>query len=134
MSSGISIAGMGWVTPLGCDLDEVWDRMMKRPRRRGETALQPRNQAHPSLTPRCRLSSSSTSVASAPPAASPISYFSVAAGLAALQNAGVTVDASFSAQNAVIFAVSSGTRRLHSKILRRRGEERREVRQPDALS
>jgi len=122
MSSRISILGMGWVTPLGCDLDDVWARMMSghvaepKPLANPETgrihhyaAVPPKLVEHLGRNPRLRR-------------ASPISYFSVAAGLAALQHAGVTVDAAFSAGTAVIFAVSSGsvvyTRKFYEGVVK----------------
>src|SRR4051812_18948290 len=100
------IAGMGWVTPLGADLQTVWERMQA-----GETA-EPKEVANPETgalhrylsvppklvdhlarNPRLRRSSA-------------ISYYAVAAGLAALEHAGVKLDPEQAARTAIVFAIS----------------------------
>lgn len=113
---------MGWVTPLGADLEIVCGRLLA-----GETpepvvltnpetgalhhylAVPPKLVDHLGRNPRLRRSSA-------------ISYFAVAAGLAALENAGVTLDAGTAARTAVVFAISDGgvvyTRRFYDQIVK----------------
>lgn len=116
------IAGMGWVTPLGADLETVARRLSA-----GETpepavltnpengamhhylAVPPKLVDHLGRNPRLRRSSA-------------ISYFGVAAGLAALENAGLTLDADTAARTAVVFAISDGgviyTRKFYDQIVK----------------
>ena len=116
------IAGMGWVTPLGADLGTVWQRLTA-----GETpepkvltnpetgalhsylAVPPKLVDHLARNPRLRRSSA-------------ISYFAVAAGLAALEEAGITLDAASAARTAVVFAISDGgviyTRKFYDQIVK----------------
>src|SRR5262249_25730584 len=113
----LSIAGMSWVTPLGCNIDDVWQRLLA-----GETApveileneqngarylvrRVPANTPFPSH-PRLRR-------------ASAISRFAAAAGLAALAQA---KSAPSLDRIAVVFAISTGgviyTRRFYSEIVK----------------
>ena len=116
------LAGMGWVTPLGTGLAEVWERV-----RRGDVAerktivnpetgrellcapVPPALVEHVGRHPRLRRSS-------------PISYFAVAAGLAALADAGLTMNPELAARTAVIFAIGNGgvlyTRRFYEQIVK----------------
>lgn len=118
----IAIRGMGWVTPLGTSLEEVWARLMAgemaeaRPLTNPETGrVHPYFPIPPKMVdalgknPRLRRSS-------------PISYFSASAGLAALADAGWTVEQAKADGLAVIFAVSTGsvlyTRRMYEQIVK----------------
>lgn len=105
----IAIAGLGWVTPLGSGLDEVWARLMRgdvaeaKPLTNPETGrvhqyapIPPKLVEHLGRQPRLRR-------------ASPIAYYSVAAGLAALEHAGLTMTPEIAARTAVLFAISSGS-------------------------
>jgi 3-oxoacyl-(acyl-carrier-protein) synthase len=116
------ICGLGWVTPLGADLNEVWARLA-----RGDVA-EPRLITNPETgrehvyapvppktveslgrNPRLRRSSA-------------ISYFAVAAGLSALQNAGISLTPETAARTAIVFAISSGgviyTRKFYEQIVK----------------
>lgn len=116
----VAISGMGWVTPLGTDLDAVWERLMSgETGRTGEILGGPAGrsfrgfQVDPKWVqnlgrqPRLRRSSA-------------ISYFTAAAGLAALGNAGLSSGSPETGRVALVFAVSSGgvayTRRFYEKI------------------
>ncbi len=118
----VAIAGMGWVTPLGAGLNEVWAALMEG--RSGhevelkspdsdriyrclgveETLVRPLTR-----TPRLRRSSA-------------ISYYTAAAGLAAIADAGLERERIAQLRFALIFAVASGgvayTRRFYEKVAR----------------
>jgi 3-oxoacyl-(acyl-carrier-protein) synthase len=110
------------VTPLGADLEEVWARLA-----RGDVA-EPRTISNPETgrehvyapvppktvealgrNPRLRRSSA-------------ISYFAVAAGLAALNDAGLSLTPETAARTALVFAISSGgviyTRKFYEQIVK----------------
>lgn len=117
MSANCRIAGMGWVTPLGADLDIVWQRLQQ-----GDVAemqqvenpetkrlhhympVPPKLVEHLGRNPRLRRSSV-------------ISYFAVAAGLAAIEQTGSAISPE---RTAVVFAVTDGgvvyTRRFYEQI------------------
>jgi len=116
------IAGLGWVTPLGGGLESVWERLL-----RGDVAeakiianpetgrehvyapVPPKTVEALGRNPRLRRSSA-------------ISYFAVAAGLAALENAGVSLTPETAARTAIVFAISSGgvvyTRKFYEQIVK----------------
>lgn len=98
---------MGWVTPLGTGLEEVWQRLVAGHRAEVKELTGPeggrvqriapvpeKTVAHLGRQPRLRR-------------ASPISYYAVAAGLQALEQAALPPEAM--AETAVIFAASSGS-------------------------
>src|SRR5436190_622074 len=98
------IAGIGWITPLGADLDTVWQRLMNKETPESKTVVNPETGSRhrtlpvpPKLVdslarnPRLRRSSA-------------ISYFAVAAGLAALENAGLKMSPEVAALTALHFA------------------------------
>ena len=113
---------MGWVTPLGAGLDQVWSRMEngEKPvaqefsipdsaRKHRYLAVPPKTVDELGRNPRLRRSSV-------------ITYYSVAAALAALADAGITMTPEIAARTAVVFAVCSGsvvyTRKFYETIVR----------------
>ena len=118
----LRLAGLGWVTPLGSALDEVWDKL-----RAGEEAA-------PSPVQSSLGGRKDYAVFAVPPAAiaeaarqprlrrsSAISRFAVVAGLSALRDAGVALDEASAARTALIFAISNGgviyTKRFYHEIV-----------------
>jgi len=116
--SGTAILGLGWVTPLGADLESVFTALRSgavadtKPVQNPETGrflparpVPPKLVEHLARNPRLRRSS-------------PISYFAVAAAQAALADAGVPADS----RTALVFAVSDGgviyTRRFYDQIVK----------------
>lgn len=116
----LTIAGMGWVTPLGSGVSNVWERLLNGDRAVAEQISSPLGHDYPVF----RVPSDAT--AQAPPhprlrRSSAISRFAVVAGLEALENAKVKVDAEAAARMALIFAVSNGgviyTKRFYHDIV-----------------
>jgi 3-oxoacyl-(acyl-carrier-protein) synthase len=116
------IAGLGWVTPLGTSLDEVWTRLERgdvaeaRPLPNPETGRAHRYFPVPmksvealARNPRLRRSSA-------------ISHFAVAAGLAALEHANLKITPELAARTAIVFAINDGgvlyTRKFYEQIVK----------------
>ena len=137
----VGIAGMGWVTPLGTDLDEVWHRVVRSHTPflapvsssteevfrqvlghipKIQTLTNPETgRTHPFIpTPPDAI----THLARNPRLrrASAISHLAVAAGLAALDDARIVMTPEIAARTAVVFAICDGgvlyTRRFYEQI------------------
>jgi 3-oxoacyl-(acyl-carrier-protein) synthase len=116
----LCIAGMDWVTPLGSDVGEVWQRLLN-----GETATagsiaSPLGRAY-SIYPVPAGAIATTPAHPRLRRSSAISRFAVAAGIAALEEAGVTLNEETAARTALIFAVSNGgviyTKKFYHEIV-----------------
>jgi 3-oxoacyl-(acyl-carrier-protein) synthase len=116
----LGIAGMGWVTPLGSDLTGVWQRLLA-----GETGSS-RSISSPMGGDYRVIPVPAEAIAQAPAhprlrRSSAISRFAAVAGLAALDDAGLKLDAETAARTALIFAVSNGgviyTKRFYHDIV-----------------
>ncbi len=116
------LAGLGWVTPFGSTIEGVWAKLLA-----GEVAsasslgdllgeknalafrVPPEAVAEAACHPRLRRSSA-------------ISRFAVVAGLAALRDAGLELDAAAAARTALVFAISNGgviyTKRFFHEIVK----------------
>jgi len=117
----LAIAGMGWVTPLGNGVDAVWEqllhgheasaeKMSEQFGNRSYSAFRVPESALGKLAPHPRLRR-----------ASAISRFAAAAGLEALQDAGVTLGSQNGNRIALVFAISNGgviyTKRFYRDIV-----------------
>ena len=116
----VHIAGMGWVTPLGAGVDDVWTRLLNGETATAEMLSSPLGRDHPVF----RVPASALAKAPAHPRlrrSSAISRFSAIAGLEALENGEVKVDAETAKRTALIFAVSNGgviyTKRFYHDIV-----------------
>ena len=115
------IAGMAWVTPLGAGLDEVWSRLEA-----GEKpVVQEITSSHsPKIHPAFTVPPKTVEALGRNPRlrrSSAITYYAVAAALAALENAGITMTPELAERTAVIFAVCSGpvvyTRKFYETVV-----------------
>jgi 3-oxoacyl-(acyl-carrier-protein) synthase len=116
----VHIAGMGWVTPLGSGVDEVWQRLLNGETARAETLSSSLGRDYPVF----RVPASALANAPAHPRlrrSSAISRFAAIAGLEALANAKINLDAETAKRTALIFAVSNGgviyTKRFYHDIV-----------------
>jgi 3-oxoacyl-(acyl-carrier-protein) synthase len=116
----LRIAGMGWVTPLGSDLTGVWERLLNGEAGSAQPISSPLGRDYSVF----RVPAEAIARAPAHPRlrrASAISRFAVVAGLAALDDAGLKLDAETAARTALIFAVSNGgviyTKRFYHDIV-----------------
>ena len=116
----LAIAGMGWVTPLGAGVDSVWERLLQ-----GDEA--PATTISEQFADRAyrvfRVPESALKGVSYPRLrrASAISRFAAAAGLQALESAGLKLDSRNAERIALIFAISNGgvtyTKRFYREIV-----------------
>jgi 3-oxoacyl-[acyl-carrier-protein] synthase II len=117
----VCIAGAGWITPLGSEIEQVWKHLLAGDTPQPEEVCDSLgNQPYPAyrvpqsalkdLPPHPRLRR-----------ASAISRFAAAAGLAALKAAELQVDADSASRIGLIFAVANGgviyTKRFYSDIV-----------------
>jgi 3-oxoacyl-(acyl-carrier-protein) synthase len=118
----LRLAGLGWVTPLGSELDEVWQRLLAGAS--AETSSLGGSLGQKSC---CAFQISAQSIAEAAKyprlrRSSAISRFAVVAGLAALRDAGVALDKTSAARTALVFAISNGgviyTKRFFHEIVK----------------
>jgi len=116
----LHIAGMGWVTPLGSGVDEVWQRLLNGETATAEPLSSPLGRDYPVF----RVPASALSEAPAHPRlrrSSAISRFAAVAGLEALANANLALDPDTAKRTALIFAVSNGgviyTKRFYHDIV-----------------
>jgi len=117
----LAIAGMGWITPLGNGVDAVWDRLLAGQEARAEDITE---RFDDQLYSVFRVPASA--LASLPPQqrlrrASLISRFAAAAGLEALEAAGLKPVSPAAERIALVFAVSNGgviyTKRFYRDIV-----------------
>jgi 3-oxoacyl-(acyl-carrier-protein) synthase len=116
----LRIAGMGWVTPLGSGVEEVWQRLLSGEMAKEEPLSSPLGRDYPVF----RVPASALSKAPAHPRlrrSSAISRFAAVAGLEALANANLDLDSEIAKRTALIFAVSNGgviyTKRFYHDIV-----------------
>src|SRR6266702_6539817 len=117
----LAIAGMGWITPLGSGVDPVWKRLLQGDEARAEKITD-------QLGDQCYSVFHVPESALARPAAHPrlrrasvISRLAAAAGVEALEAAGVRPDSQSAQRIALIFAISNGgviyTKRFYRDIV-----------------
>jgi len=117
----LAIAGMGWITPFGNGVDPVWKRLLRGDEARAEeiteqfgdqsyTVFRVPESALAGIPPHPRLRRASL-----------ISRFAAAAGLEALEAAGVKPDSQSAERTALVFAISNGgviyTKRFYRDIV-----------------
>ena len=117
----LAIAGMGWITPFGNGVDPVWKRLLRGDEARAEeiteqfgdqsyTVFRVPESALACIPPHPRLRRASL-----------ISRFAAAAGLEALEAAGVKPDSQSVERTALVFAISNGgviyTKRFYRDIV-----------------
>ena len=116
----LAIAGMGWVTPLGIGVDSVWERLLQGQ----EASATPISEEFSDRVYSVfRVPESALKDISHPRLrrASRISRFAAAAGLWALESAGLKLEPQSAERIALIFAISNGgviyTKRFYREIV-----------------
>jgi 3-oxoacyl-(acyl-carrier-protein) synthase len=117
----VSVVGLGWVTPLGSGINEVWEQLLAG---NAPQAQEVRDPLGENGYPVFRVPAAALKNLPAHPRlrrASAISRFAAAAGLAALHDANLTPDETATRRMALIFAVANGgvnyTKRFYSDIV-----------------
>jgi 3-oxoacyl-(acyl-carrier-protein) synthase len=116
----LGIVGMGWVTPLGSGLDFVWQRLLQGEEASATTVSE---ESLDRVYNVFRVPESALKSVSHPRLrrASAISRFAAAAGLHALESAGLRLGVKDAERVALIFAISNGgvayTKRFYREII-----------------
>ncbi len=106
--TSVFLAGLGWVTPLGSDLNGVWEAL--REGREGEITFLS-SPVSDRRYPVMAVPAEATASLPRHPRlrrASAISRFAAAAGLAALRDAGLELNETTAQRTALVFAISNG--------------------------
>src|SRR5215471_9773921 len=116
----LAIAGMGWVTPLGSGVDAVWEQLLAGTQASATTVSE---EFADRVYSAFRVPESALKGISHPRLrrASAISRFAAAAGLHALESAGLKLESQNAERMALIFAISNGgvtyTKRFYHEIV-----------------
>lgn len=117
----LSIAGTGWVTPLGTSVGEVWERLLRGEEAVAETIADPLGKNSYPVFRVPALAMKNLPIHPRLRRASAISRFAAAAGMAALNDAGLKGDAIEASRIALVFAVANGgvvyTKRFYHDIV-----------------
>jgi 3-oxoacyl-(acyl-carrier-protein) synthase len=117
----LAIVGMGWMTPLGSDLDLVWEQLLQGGQASATTVSEEFSNCVYNVF---RVPESALKSVSHPRLrrASAISRFAAVAGLHALESAGLKLDSQNAERIALIFAISNGgvtyTKRFYRDIVK----------------
>jgi 3-oxoacyl-(acyl-carrier-protein) synthase len=118
----LRLAGLGWVTPLGSQIDEVWDKLCAGSEATATSLGSSLGGKKEYLV--FSVPATATAEAARLPRlrrASAISRFGAIAGLNALRDAGLELDPAAAARTALIFAISNGgviyTKRFYHEIV-----------------
>ena len=117
----LRIGGMGWVTPLGSGKSAVWQRLLDGDKPTAETIS---SELHPRTFQVFRVPAEATARAPLHPRlrrSSAISRFAVVAGLDALEDAGVNLDAGGRGAHRVDLCDLERRSDLHEALLSRGG-------------
>src|SRR5947199_8403725 len=133
----LAIAGMGWITPLGSGIDPVWERLLQGDEAKAEKITEQfSNQCYSVF----RVPESARTGSPSHPRlrrASVISRFAAAAGLEALQAAGVKVDSQSAERIALVLAISNGgviyTKRFYRDIVETGAQSARPLLFPETV-
>src|SRR5262249_29951989 len=109
-SMSLHLAGLGWVTPLGSQVEEVWEKLLAGSEAAPTTVNSSLGEgSNPYRV--CTVPTEAIADAARYPRlrrSSVISRFAVVAGLRALCDAGLELDEAGAARTALVFAISNG--------------------------
>jgi 3-oxoacyl-[acyl-carrier-protein] synthase II len=117
----LAIAGMGWITPFGSGVDPVWERLLQGEEARAEKITEQSGDQSYAVFPVPESALTRLSPHPRLRRASLISRFAAAAGLEALEAAGVKPGSQIAERLALVFAISNGgviyTKRFYRDIV-----------------
>jgi len=117
----LEIAGLGWVTPLGSGICEVWQRLLAGEEATAEPISDEIDQKSYPVFRIPRMTLRDLPGHARLRRASAISRFAAAAGVSALHDAGLTIDEQLAKRIALVFAIANGgviyTKRFYHDIV-----------------
>ena len=105
----IHLAGIGWVTPMGVELDSVWQAICRKRHLEPKTLTTPSSQASFPYLPITDDFMAGTQAIARLRRSSLISHLAVNAALRAIKDSGLEWTETIAARSAMVFAVSDGS-------------------------